>query len=66
MLLSLSQRISLGPNPSNVHPRVLKALSAHVVGRLNTEFFKADWYEYLEETLQIHSASVLIAFPITR
>ena len=65
-LLDLPQRIPLGPDPSNVHPRVFKALSARVVGRLNTEFFKAHWFEHLEKTLQIHSASVLIAFPITR
>ncbi|MFQ5902172.1 MAG: pyridoxal-phosphate-dependent aminotransferase family protein [Candidatus Binatia bacterium] len=38
--LDLPHRILLGPGPSNVHPRVLKALSAPVVGHLDPEFFK--------------------------
>lgn len=38
--LNLPQRILLGPGPSNVHPRVLKALSAPMVGHLDPEFFK--------------------------
>ncbi len=38
--LELPQRILLGPGPSIVHPRVLKALSAPVVGHLDPEFFK--------------------------
>ena len=38
--LALPQRILLGPGPSNVHPRVLKALSAPMVGHLDPEFFK--------------------------
>ncbi len=38
--LALPQRTLRGPGPSNVHPRVLKALSAPVVGHLDPEFFK--------------------------
>lgn len=38
--LELPQRTLLGPGPSNVHPRVLKALSAPVIGHLDPEFFK--------------------------
>lgn len=38
--LDLPQRILLGPGPSNVHPRVLHALSLPVVGHLDPEFFK--------------------------
>jgi alanine-glyoxylate transaminase/serine-glyoxylate transaminase/serine-pyruvate transaminase len=38
--LDLPERILLGPGPSNVHPRVLRALAAPVVGHLDPEFFK--------------------------
>jgi alanine-glyoxylate transaminase/serine-glyoxylate transaminase/serine-pyruvate transaminase len=38
--LDLPQRTLLGPGPSNVHPRVLQALSIPVVGHLDPEFFK--------------------------
>lgn len=38
--LDLPQRILLGPGPSNIHPRVLHALSLPVVGHLDPEFFK--------------------------
>ncbi len=33
-------RILLGPGPSNVHPRVYKALSTPIVGHLDPEFLK--------------------------
>jgi alanine-glyoxylate transaminase/serine-glyoxylate transaminase/serine-pyruvate transaminase len=33
-------RILMGPGPSNVHPRVLRALSAPVIGHLDKEFLK--------------------------
>ncbi len=52
LLLSLPQRAPLGPDPSNVHPRVFKALSARVVGLLNTEFFKV-----MEENKQMLNIS---------
>ncbi|MFQ5864820.1 MAG: pyridoxal-phosphate-dependent aminotransferase family protein [bacterium] len=38
--LNPSQRILLGPGPSNVHPRVYKALSTPIVGHLDPEFLK--------------------------
>lgn len=34
------QRILLGPGPSQVHPRVLRAMSAGVVGHLDPEFLR--------------------------
>ena len=37
-LASLPERILLGPGPSNVHPRVMRALSAPVVGHLDPAF----------------------------
>ena len=33
-------RILMGPGPSNVHPRVLRALSAPVIGHLDKEFLE--------------------------
>ena len=38
--LAPSVRILLGPGPSNVHPRVLKALSTPLVGHLDPEFIR--------------------------
>ena len=38
--LSLPPRILLGPGPSNVHPRVLRALSTPLVGHLDPEFIR--------------------------
>ncbi|MFQ5825414.1 MAG: pyridoxal-phosphate-dependent aminotransferase family protein [bacterium] len=38
--LNPPQRILLGPGPSNVHPRVYKALSTPLVGHLDAEFLK--------------------------
>ena len=38
--LNPSQRTLLGPGPSNVHPRVYKALSTPLVGHLDPEFLK--------------------------
>ena len=33
-------RILLGPGPSNVHPRVMKAMASPVVGHLDPDFMK--------------------------
>ena len=38
--LAPSLRVLLGPGPSNVHPRVLKALSTPLVGHLDPEFIR--------------------------
>lgn len=38
--LTPPQRILLGPGPSNVHPRVYKALSTPLLGHLDPEFLK--------------------------
>jgi alanine-glyoxylate transaminase/serine-glyoxylate transaminase/serine-pyruvate transaminase len=38
--LNPSQRVLLGPGPSNVHPRVYKALSTPLIGHLDPEFLK--------------------------
>jgi alanine-glyoxylate transaminase/serine-glyoxylate transaminase/serine-pyruvate transaminase len=40
MPLNPPKRILLGPGPSNVHPSVLEALGAPVIGHLDPEFFK--------------------------
>lgn len=36
--IDTSERILMGPGPSNVHPRIYRALSAPVVGHLDPEF----------------------------
>ena len=36
--LNPSIRILMGPGPSNVHPRVLRAMSAPLVGHLDPDF----------------------------
>ncbi|MFN2240381.1 MAG: alanine--glyoxylate aminotransferase family protein [Thermoanaerobaculia bacterium] len=36
--LNTSQRILMGPGPSNVHPRVLRAMAQPLVGHLDPEF----------------------------
>jgi alanine-glyoxylate transaminase / serine-glyoxylate transaminase / serine-pyruvate transaminase len=38
--LNPSQRILMGPGPSDVHPRVYRALAAPVVGHLDPEFLQ--------------------------
>ena len=38
--LNPSERILLGPGPSNCHPRVLNAMSMPVIGHLDPEFIK--------------------------
>ena len=43
--LNPSERILMGPGPSNVHPRVLQAMAAPVLGHLDPEFL-----DYMEET----------------
>src|SRR5215475_4965131 len=43
--LAPSPRILLGPGPSNVHPRVLRALAMPLVGHLDPEFL-----DLMEET----------------
>lgn len=43
--LSPSPRLLLGPGPSNVHPRVLRAMSTPLLGYLDPEFL-----QYLDET----------------
>ncbi|HQK23531.1 MAG TPA: alanine--glyoxylate aminotransferase family protein [Candidatus Latescibacteria bacterium] len=37
-LASLPERVLLGPGPSNVHPRVMRAISAPVIGHLDPAF----------------------------
>jgi alanine-glyoxylate transaminase/serine-glyoxylate transaminase/serine-pyruvate transaminase len=38
--LNPSERILLGPGPSNVPPRVLKAMSTHCIGHLDPDFIR--------------------------
>lgn len=38
--INVSNRILMGPGPSNVHPRVLKAMATPLVGHLDPEFLR--------------------------
>src|SRR5438309_7917030 len=38
--LKPANRVLLGPGPSNVHPRVIKAMISPVVGHLDPDFIK--------------------------
>jgi alanine-glyoxylate transaminase/serine-glyoxylate transaminase/serine-pyruvate transaminase len=37
-LLEIKQRLLMGPGPSNVNPRVLKAMATPTIGHLDPEF----------------------------
>ena len=53
-LLNTNTRILMGPGPSNVHPRVLKAMSTPLVGHLDPQFLEVmdDIKEMLQKALQ--------------
>ena len=55
--LDPSQRLLMGPGPSNVHPRVYAALGAPVVGHLDPEFLDVmeDSKELLRQVFQTHN-----------
>ena len=52
--LNTSSRILMGPGPSNVHPRVLKAMATPLVGHLDPEFLVVmdDIKQMLQQTFQ--------------
>jgi alanine-glyoxylate transaminase/serine-glyoxylate transaminase/serine-pyruvate transaminase len=58
--MRLPTRILLGPGPSNVHPRVLRALSAPLIGHLDPAFI-----ELMEETKRLLRATFLTANTLT-
>ncbi|GIW06503.1 MAG: alanine--glyoxylate aminotransferase [Dehalococcoidia bacterium] len=57
-------RLLLGPGPSNVHPRVTRALSAPVVGYLDPA-----WFTVMDETAallrQVYGTENRVTFPIS-
>ena len=57
-------RVLLGPGPSNVHPRVLKAMSTPLVGHLDPEFIRLmeETKELLRFVFQTKNA---LTFPIS-
>ena len=57
-------RILLGPGPSNVHPRVLKALATPLVGHLDPEFirFMEDTKDLLRFVFQTQNT---LTFPVS-
>src|ERR1700730_10099293 len=62
--LQPSARILLGPGPSNIHPRVMKALLSPVVGHLDPDFVKImeEIKGLLRETFQTTNE---ITFPVS-
>ena len=57
-------RLLLGPGPSPVHPRVLKAMSSHVIGHLDPYFLKVmdDCQNMLRE---LFSTKNQVTFPVS-
>jgi alanine-glyoxylate transaminase/serine-glyoxylate transaminase/serine-pyruvate transaminase len=62
--LNPSIRLLLGPGPSPVHPRVMRAMSASLLGHLDAEFLQimADTQQMLREVFQTKNA---FTFPIS-
>ncbi len=58
--LSPPTRVLLGPGPSNVHPRVLRALSTPLVGHLDPEFIRL-----MEETKTLLRSVFQTTNPLT-
>lgn len=61
--LAPSSRVLLGPGPSNVHPRVLKALSTPLVGHLDPEFIRLmeetkDLLRFVFQTKNMHTLPI--------
>jgi alanine-glyoxylate transaminase/serine-glyoxylate transaminase/serine-pyruvate transaminase len=57
-------RILLGPGPSNIHPRVMKAMASPVVGHLDPDFVKV--MEDIKRMLRIvFRTSNEITFPVS-
>ena len=57
-------RLLLGPGPSPVHPRVLKAMSSHVVGHLDPDFLAVmdDCQQMLRELVHTRNR---VTFPVS-
>ncbi len=62
--LQMPQRILLGPGPSSVHPRVLQAMMAPVVGHLDPTFFQV-MDDVREMLRQVYHTSNLMTFPVS-
>jgi alanine-glyoxylate transaminase/serine-glyoxylate transaminase/serine-pyruvate transaminase len=61
--LAPSSRVLLGPGPSNVHPRVLKALATPLVGHLDPEFLRLmeetkDLLRFVFQTKNMHTLPI--------
>ena len=58
--LNPSQRLLLGPGPSDVHPRVLAAMAMPLVGHLDPEFLVI-----MNETQEMLRQALLTRNPLT-
>jgi alanine-glyoxylate transaminase/serine-glyoxylate transaminase/serine-pyruvate transaminase len=62
--LNPPSRTLLGPGPSNVHPRVTRALTAPVVGYLDPA-----WFQVMDETAallrQVYGTNNRVTFPLS-
>ena len=62
--LQPSARVLLGPGPSNIHPRVMKAMLSPVVGHLDPDFVKV--MDYIKKMLRIvFQTTNEITFPVS-
>src|SRR6202041_3269896 len=62
--LQPSARVLLGPGPSNVHPRVMKAMLSPVVGHLDPDFVRV--MEDIKKLLRIvFQTANEITFPVS-
>ena len=62
--LQMPQRILMGPGPSSVHPRVLQAMMAPVVGHLDPTFFQV-MDDVSEMLRQVYHTSNFMTFPVS-
>ena len=58
------QRILLGPGPSNVHPRVLKAMTLPILGHLDPQFFRV-MDEVCEMLWEVFNTSNFMTVPLS-
>ena len=62
--LQMPQRILLGPGPSSVHPRVLQAMMAPVVGHLDPTFFQV-MDDVSDMLRQVYHTANFMTFPVS-
>ena len=66
--LNPGKRILMGPGPSDVHPRVLKAMSTPLVGHLDPDFLEImnETRAMLKESLNSAISVLVLLVPISK